>query len=120
MVYRAIYLEQKYNFFENSDLYMTFVIYKDNELITDFTNYQFKCEITDGAEESQLKDASQDGGSADQISATGAKIIVHSDHSNHDEWEGEFTVELELVTPDGDIFTVYQGLITFNEEEVDW
>ena len=120
MKYTTLYLERQYKFVENDDIFMTFLLLGDEEIIEDLTNYRFRAELTNDAEEVKLRDATHAEGSDDQIKIDGKQLIVHIDKSDTDTFEGDYDFELEMEDSNGDIFTVAHLEIEFREEIVDW
>lgn len=117
---KAIYLEQVYNFTVGDDVDMTFILRDENgSLISSFTDYYIRCEVTNNSDETLLKNTKAGGGDS-QISTSGAEITIHipnTDTTNYS--EGEYRVELQL-TISSKIYTVFSEDIYFKAEKLDW
>ena len=121
--YKAKYLQYNKTFVENDSFDLTFIILdENNDIVADLTNWNFKCEITDGSQELLKRDVNS-GGSATQISKSGNKVTVHVVADDTDNWDGEdFEVELEMThNTSGAVYTVfYKKPIEIVDERLDW
>lgn len=113
---RAVYLENKKEFMQNESFQLTFII-KDsyNDVITSFTNYKFYCEITDETSYEIIKeDANYSGGSANEITTSGNKLIIYINEDETDDWEGDFGIEVYMVhKTTGDKYCIYNDTFKF-------
>ena len=121
--YRGILLQSNTTFVENSAFDLNFIIKDDNnDILEDLSNYKFRAEITDGAQELKKKDANHTGGSASQISVSGKVMTIHVDTDDTDNWNGFYECEVEMENKSsGAVYTIWKkNLKEIKDEQLDW
>ena len=76
-----------------------------------------------GKDFSIKKATSNSGGSDNQIKITDAlngKFVICFGKDETKNCSGVATLEIEMETPEGKIYTVYQGKFKFEEAKIDW
>ena len=87
------------------------------------TDWKIRCELYDSTGNSIEKATSNSGGSDSQIKITDAsngKFTVYIDKTETEDFEDESNIEIEVELTDGKVYTVYQAIIEFKIQTVDW
>lgn len=98
--FRAVYLEEKYNFIEDETITMSFLIYdeQNNELsASDLADYKFYAELTNGSDEITKQDANYAGGGATEMALSSNKLMFYITEDETDSFEGRYDIEINMV-----------------------
>lgn len=117
--FRAIYLENNYEFLENDSADLTFVVYdSDNQLVEDLSPYKFYFLMDNGALELEKKDANYSDGSNSQISVLGHKITVHIEEEDTNNFEDDWWLTILRMTnkTTSNRYTIFKKKINIYKE----
>jgi len=92
------------------------------EVSEDITGWKIRAELYSGGF-SVKKATSNTGGSDNQIKvidAPNGRFIIHFDQNETKNCPDTVTLEIEMETLGGKVYTVYQGLIRFKKGKIDW